>query len=210
MRVPILYIVTLALLFACNQPDKKEKGIVDTIKDDKSDSVTRKKRDTALLTLSEEILQAIKSKDYEKVASFISPGAGVRFSPYGFIDTNTSQVLFPSQLIEYAKNKKRLAWGAFDGSGDTITLTVPAYFEKFVYNEDYVNAEKKSVNQFLANGNSLNNLHETFPGADFTEFYFPGFDPKYEGMDWQTLRLIFHYQNNRYVLIGIVHDQWTS
>ncbi len=88
-------------------------------------------------------------------------------------------------------------------------MSIKNYFGKFVYDEDFLNAKQKSINEFLGSGNSLNNLREVFPGSDFTEFYFPGFDPKYEGMDWRTLRLVFKTENNRPWLIAIVHDEWT-
>jgi hypothetical protein len=42
------------------------------------------------------------------------------------------------------------------------------------------------------------------------EYYFPGFDPQYEGMDWRSLRLIFLQDNDVWYLAGIVHDQWTT
>lgn len=61
----------------------------------------------------------------------------------------------------------------------------------------------------MGGGNSLDNVKEIYPDADYTEFYFSGFDPKYDGMDWQKLRLIFKTKAGRTFLIAIIHDQWT-
>jgi (p)ppGpp synthase/HD superfamily hydrolase len=41
------------------------------------------------------------------------------------------------------------------------------------------------------------------------EYHFSGFDPKYEGMDWRSLRLVFEEKDNIWHLVGIIHDQWT-
>jgi hypothetical protein len=41
------------------------------------------------------------------------------------------------------------------------------------------------------------------------EYHFSGFDKKFEGMDWASLKLVFENSNNEWYLVGIVHDQWT-
>jgi hypothetical protein len=48
-----------------------------------------------------------------------------------------------------------------------------------------------------------------YRGDSYSEFYFPGFDPKYDGMDWRALRLVFKKENEKLYLVGIIHDQWT-
>jgi hypothetical protein len=41
------------------------------------------------------------------------------------------------------------------------------------------------------------------------EYYFPGFDPQYGGMDWRSLRLVFSDHGGTWYLAGIIHDEWT-
>ena len=41
------------------------------------------------------------------------------------------------------------------------------------------------------------------------EYHFPGIDPKFEGMDWRSLRLVFEQKNCTWYLVGIIHAQWT-
>ena len=50
---------------------------------------------------------------------------------------------------------------------------------------------------------------EYYQSAVVVEFYFPGFDPQYAGMDWRSLRLVFMQQGSDWFLVGIIHDQWT-
>lgn len=214
-----LYLILLVCIaVACNQNSKKTKEIsADTSKPatpviEKADSlsaVSNAQADTALLQTSRTILTALKQKDFQTLSTFIHPEWQLLFSPYAHIDTTHSQVLSPYELLAAAKKSSALVWGSYDGSGDPIKMNISRYFGKFVYNKDYLNAKEKAVNKFLGGGNSLNNLKEVYPASDFTEFYFPGFDPKYSGMDWQTLRLVFRKENNKLYLVAIVHDQWT-
>jgi hypothetical protein len=44
---------------------------------------------------------------------------------------------------------------------------------------------------------------------DFTESHFSGFEEKYGGMDWRSLRLVFKEIKGRFFLVGVVHDKWT-
>ncbi len=61
----------------------------------------------------------------------------------------------------------------------------------------------------IGSSNSLNNLETVYNGCNFTESYFSGFDKKFEGMDWSSLRLVFKKHLDRFYLIAIVHDKWT-
>jgi len=133
----------------------------------------------------------------------------VVFSPYGFIDTVGSKRLSSADFLTAIRKNWILTWGSFDGTGEPIKLTVAAYLQKFVYNADFLNAEAESYNQVMKQGNSVNNLREIFPNAQFVEYHFSGFDPKYKGMDWTSLRLVFEKENDDYYLVAIVHDQWT-
>ncbi len=58
-------------------------------------------------------------------------------------------------------------------------------------------------------GNSIDNSQEYYPGAMVVEYHFPGFDPQYGGLDWASLRLVFQEFEGRWVLVGIIHDEWT-
>jgi len=170
-----------------------------------------RQKDSILLKLTEDILVGIKNKNYASVANFIHRSYGLRFSPYAFIDTVKHKKFSKEEFLDLANNAngKTIVWGWFDGSGEPIRMTLNAYMNRFVYDADFLKPEKRSVNKFVAGGNSLNNLSKIYPGCDFTESYFSGFDKKYEGMDWKTLRLVFKKSNDQFFLIGIVHDEWT-
>jgi hypothetical protein len=50
---------------------------------------------------------------------------------------------------------------------------------------------------------------EVYPDATVVEFHFPGFEEKYEGMDWKSLRVVVEKLDNKWYVVGIIHDQWT-
>ncbi len=89
-------------------------------------------------------------------------------------------------------------------------MTFEEYFARFVYNADFLNAEKSSVNEMIGGGTTTNNLVEIYKGCAFTESYFSGFDKKFDGMDWCSLRLVFKKYEGKFYLVGVVHDEWTT
>jgi len=210
----IVYSLLLCVLFlsACTN-DKK----APVEEEEKKDSViiprdtvpVIEKEEINISDLTQTILEQIKNKNYPSIIQYIQPDSGIRFSPYGYVNFDTDIVIKPNQFRSMINDSTKLVWGHYDGSGDDINLTFKGYFEKFVYNVDFLKAEKLSVNKSATKGNSLNNIMKAYPGAEYTESYFSGFDKKYNGMDWQALRLIYKKQAGKYYLIGIVHDQWT-
>ena len=64
-------------------------------------------------------------------------------------------------------------------------------------------------NQVSERGNNMNNIAEVYEGKQRAEFYFSGFDPQYEGMDWKSLTLVFDQVDGQWEVIGIIHNQWT-
>ena len=168
------------------------------------------KTDTSLFTTSREVLLALKNKAFIKLAGFFHPELGVRFSPYGFVDTARHKRFYANDFVQAIANGNKYYWGAYDGTGDSILLSVAAYYKKFIYNADFLNAAKTSMNQRLGNGNSPDNIRVAYPGCNYVESYFPGFDKKYGGLDWTALRLVFKNYMGKNYLVAIIHDQWTT
>lgn len=211
----LLLFVLFVFIVACNQQDNK-KSTTDTTSRISRDSLVHKVTPApvnddsiTLMSMSMSILKSCKEKDFITFSSFVHPIAGVRFSPYAFVDTSAHPRLSAQALIEVAKSKRKINWGVYDGSGEPIILSADEYFKKFVYDKEFIVAPQQSINRILGAGNSLNNLKEIYRDCDFTEFYFPGTDPRYGGMDWKTLRLVFKKEKDKTYLLAIIHDQWT-
>lgn len=156
-------------------------------------------------------LAAIEQQDWNALAMLAHPTKGVRFSPYGYVRAgNTGDVIRTAQQIQDGfTDTTVINWGSYDGSGHPIDLTFEGYYDEFIYSADFAQAPEVAYNQIIGRGNTLINMHEVYPQGQFVEYHFPGFDPQYEGMDWQSLRLVFEETAGNWYLVGIVHDQWT-
>lgn len=155
------------------------------------------------------VVSALKDNDMAALASYVSPQMGLRFSPYAAVQ-ETYQVFTANQVKGLWADNAPYIWGAYSGTGDTIELTFTDYYAKFVYDVDFANAPQISLNNRLGVSTTLDNSTEYYPHAMIVEFYFPGFDPTFEGMDWRSLRLVFMQENNTWYLVAVIHDQWTT
>lgn len=213
MKRLILFSLIILSFAACNNDkQKKEKTsatVADTVKNnlpvDDGDGLSQQ---DSIKATGRQVLNFLKDKNYPELIKYFS-SEGVRFSPYGYIDTANTKRLTPEDFLESINKKWTLTWGSYDGTGDAIKLSVPAYLKKFVYNADYVNAEAVGYDAVMKQGNSTNNVKELYPNHHFIDYHFSGFDQKNKGMDWTTLRLVFEKEDGQYFLLAIIHDQWT-
>ncbi|MBP1156561.1 MULTISPECIES: hypothetical protein [unclassified Paenibacillus] len=156
-------------------------------------------------------VQALKEKDMEQLSDMAHPVKGIRFSPYGYVESQSKLVFRAERLKELMTDKAVYEWGVYDGSGEPIQLTFAEYFDQFIYDADFAQSHKTSVNREIGQGTTRSNLTEVYPSDrySFAEFHFQGFDMQFEGLAWKSLRLVFEKSNNGWYLVGIVHDQWT-
>lgn len=206
-----LWLALFALVIvSCNSTDRSADSSLSSDSGKTVNAVDSIADEGTLTTIATEILTTLKTKDYTAFASYFHPTEGVVFSPYGFIDTKTAKKLSKALFLKSVEEEGMMTWGNYDGTGDPINLTAQQYLEKFVYNADYLHAEKIGYDQIIGKGNSLNNLNEIFPKHPFIEYHFSGFDKKYGGMDWTSLRLVFKQYQSNYYLVAVIHDQWTT
>ena len=163
----------------------------------------------SLLATAVAVVELIDDADFDAVADYIHPVDGVRFSPYGHVDTDNHLVFSDSDLAGIMQSNEQYTWGAFDGTGDPIDKTFAEYYDRFIYDAEFANPELIGNDTIIGTGNTLINLDDVYPDASFVEFHFSGFDPQYDGMDWRSLRLVFEEDNGNWQLVGIVHDEWT-
>jgi hypothetical protein len=138
---------------------------------------------------------------------FIHPEICLRFSPYYYLNPD-NRIVCSDDLAGVGSNEIFL-WGHYDGTGLPINLSFWEYHEMFVYDEDYLQAPFVGLNSEVGTGNSINNISEIYPDGMMVEYHFPGIDPKYGGLDWRSLRLVFINQDGIWYLTAIVHGEWT-
>jgi hypothetical protein len=161
---------------------------------------------------AKEALTALKTRDLTKLSSMIHPEKGVRFSPYAYVHTEQGGdvVLTAADFQrDLLAEKKLYTWGVQDGNGSPIQGSVGDYWSAFIYDQDFAAAPQVGYNTIIGKGNTRENSREVYPAAIEVEYHFPGFDPKYQGMDWKSLRLVFEQKGSTWYLVGIIHSQWT-
>ncbi|HHX75651.1 MAG TPA: hypothetical protein GX699_12170 [Firmicutes bacterium] len=162
-----------------------------------------------LLITALKTMELLKNKEMAKLADMVHPQKGLRFSPYFFVDVQNDKVFNAQQVAGLNEDTAVYTWGVYDGIGEPIELTFNDYYDKFVYDEDFLNPHLIGNNTPIGSGNTVDNVAEAYPDGTFIEFHFTGFAPGYDGMDWRSLRLVFEQNEGKWYLVGIIHGQWT-
>lgn len=210
-RSILLVLSLLALLLAgcTNQADLAEKDSRIAELEGQVAVLDRIASSQPVLARALDALSLIKAKDFGQLATIVHPDKGVRFTPYPYIDLQQDKVFAADQVAALASDTTVHTWGNFDGSGDPISLTFSDYYQKFVYDHEFIDAELIGNNQIVSRGNTVDNVQQAYASGRFIEFYFDGFDPQYEGIDWSSLKLVFEQKDGIWYLVGVVHGQWT-
>ena len=162
-----------------------------------------------LMSAAYTVLDALKQRNFELLASVTSPEKGLTFTPYSSVDPETDLNFTPAEIRGFAKDETVYSWGFVDGRGNLIEMTIEEYLLQYVYNADYSAAKHIGIDQVLISGNALENVTEAYPGCRFVDFCFPSLDPSMEGMDWCSLKLVFEPGSDGWQLVGVIHGQWT-
>lgn len=157
------------------------------------------------------VMRALSRKDMNQLAAWVHPEKGLQFSPYGYIDPKKDLVFTRAEVEGLMEDGTKRVWRAFPGSGELIEMTFADYYDRFVYDADFLEDAEIAVNKGLGQGTMINNLNQVYPEDqyDFVEYHIAGIDPSVEGMDWRSLRLVFEKIGEDRALVGIIHDQWT-
>jgi len=156
-----------------------------------------------------EVIELIKDRDMSSLSKYVHPTKGLRFTPYPYVDAEKDLVFTAQQISSLVTDTKQYVWGNYDGSGEPIQLSFEDYYSMFIYDVDFANPDMIGNNVVIGKGNAIDNVKEAYPNGYFVEFYFKGFEPEYEGIDWRSLKLVFEEENRKMYLVGIIHGQWT-
>lgn len=160
-----------------------------------------------------EVISLIQSKDFNALSDFVSD-KGLIVKPYYTPNQKQGRILTKDVVASFFNDVAVREWGVQDGSGLPLKMTDLQYYEKFIYPHNFLKLAKVSYDASLVNGNTLpldEVLKELFPNSNisYAEYYISGIDPKYDGMDWGSLALIFENISGDWKLVGILHNEWT-
>lgn len=161
-----------------------------------------------LTEYAENILTLLSAGDYASLGGVVHPEYGVVFSPYATIDLTANRRFTAAQVAEFDRDTQVYIWGIYDGGAEPIKLTPAEYFARFVWDADYLQADKVRINRVSAKGNALENIDEVFPNARYVDFYIAPTRGS-DGTDWHSLRLVFEDFGGVLMLSAVVHSEYT-
>lgn len=127
--------------------------------------------------------EVINEKDYELTEDGIIKPVIAQEVIEQIADTEEDKVFSKEEVKNFFEDPSVYLWGHYDGRGDEISLTPSEYYEEFVYSRDFKKAEKVGYNEVLSSGNMLENQFNVYENPIIVEYYFSGFDLKYEGIE---------------------------
>lgn len=152
-------------------------------------------------------LLALRAGDMTTFSTYVHP-AGVRFVPNTIISAE-NPVWSPADVIGLPANPTVYAWGSDFARGDTIMLTFADYYPRYVWSADFFFADAIGYNTNLVTGGLIDNSGDIYPGRQFVEYHFDGFDPQYTGLDYRTLRLVLLPHTDEWYVVAVVNNEWT-
>lgn len=210
MKKIILLIIIIALAgggYYAYKASQEPATADQTAQPDQTPTIAETPKEEQLVAAGKEVLKAMATKDFVMLATLTST-EGLSLNEIPNLDFSVSN-LPQSEISQIPTDTQTFMWGYTDGQGLEIDITRKEYFEKYLFNHDYLNAPVIAVNETLGRGNSLNTIITDSDGRNFVAFHFAGFNPTYEGMDWTTLYLVFDFEDGKYKLRGIAKDNWT-
>ena len=151
------------------------------------------------------VVDALRRRDIRGLARFVHPTRGVRFSPQPSV-LPSDAILTRRELMRAWRDPRPDVWGE-DDAGE-INLTFRQYFAQYVYDNDYARVGQVSYNLPGSSGTNVNTLRENYPRAIIVGYFFPGRDPRRDGMDWSSLWLVFERAGSQWFLVSIAHNEW--
>lgn len=204
IRGYFLVVLSLLLLYGCNEDEKQPISSTNDTEKISSDKETEKE----LLALSEEIYSLLKEASYEKVAEKVDPEHGVTFAFYadfGNPDGYGGEYVNLSKKEISEKNNTKYLWG-MDESEKEFELTLHEYVQQMLiqrWGKEEVNYSITTFNEPAENfAGVFNTIHEYYPDAKYVEYYSPG---ETEHL-FQSLRFIYQERDGEWYLIGIARD----
>ena len=155
------------------------------------------------------VAACIQADDFAGLSAWIHPEKGVMFTPYSTVDPERDLTFTAAEVAGFATDKKLYLWGLTDAEGAPIQMTALDYMHRYVGGFDYSHAPMTSVGIVLKTGNSVENVAEAYPGSTFVELHIPQIDPKLEGFDWSSLKVVFEENQGRLKVIALIHSEWT-
>lgn len=164
--------------------------------------------DDELLALANEILPLLSEMNIAELTKYVNPKSGLTFTPFSSAG-EADRTISLRDLVFQSKTKSEAIWGSWDGSGEAISMRFPDYWNRFVWNADYLSADRVTPNEITVSGTAIENVREFYGDCLFVEYAIDSLNGYEDGTDWTTLKLVFCRYEKQWYLTGLIHGEWT-
>jgi len=157
-----------------------------------------------VMSKSDIIIRSLKFKNFSLLKEYVHPKKGLRFSPYSYVVS--SDIVFQVRdLQKILDDVRSYDWG-YEKNNKKIHTSFENYFNHYVYNFDFANADQILYNEVLFKGNIVDNTREFYKDSIIVEYNIDSVGQVFSmGRDWAKLRLIFERSGEEWFLSGIIN-----
>ncbi|NUP12872.1 MAG: hypothetical protein HOW73_43085, partial [Polyangiaceae bacterium] len=171
-------------------------------------------RASAAQACAKRALDALDKKDASGLAALAHPERGIRFTPFGIVDSKRDVVLHTAELKRAFSDPTVRTWGHMGESDQRIRMTFSQYRDRFLYDRDYAKlraAQPDTTDTFegrIWNVAAIRDaLREAYADGTGSEYRSP--PPKGDDLDWRVLRVICAPHDGNHYVVGIISNEWT-
>ena len=162
-----------------------------------------------LLNTACAVVRLIQQRDYAGLSAYVHPDRGLTLTAYSTVNPADDLTFTAAQVAAFGQDENRYTWGLVAGTGELIQMTPEEFFSAHLAALDYTQSSRIGLDQVNISGNALENVAEAYPGCRFVDFTCPGQAQSSHGQDWSALKLVFLPHRDRWLLVGLIHSQWT-
>jgi hypothetical protein len=151
----------------------------------------------------------LQNGDLERLAKYINPEKGLRFSPFAYVDLKKDLVFSCTQINNFFRSHHQYTWGYNEENGLPIRLSSTDFYKMYVYDSPYADTNEISYYQNSSPEFNTSNCFEVYPHAIIVEYRVNEVNSRDNpNTNWRSIRLVFEKEGKGWYLVGIIHDQW--
>jgi len=122
-----------------------------------------------IANLANLVIKSLKFKNFNLLSEYVHPTKGIRFSPYSYI-LSSDMILKQSDIKKINNNHKKFDWGMKSSNMEQINLTFDNYFDRYVYNFDFANANQIIFQNITDSLDRVDNIKSFYANSYIMEY----------------------------------------
>jgi hypothetical protein len=147
------------------------------------------------------VMRAFQGRSSQRIAPFVHPVEGVRFSPSPWVEVQHDAVLAKARLAALSPSEV-LSWGRDEVTGEPLRLTWHEYVRRFVAEASTGANVRIEFNPGPpVGGTTTDNSFSVYPDGVVVEYR----TPPDAAPNWSATRLVFTEYEGTWCLVAVIH-----